>query len=324
MGLAYAVEILPPNIGKGNRVSFGLTLNFWDDGLLGLLDNTWEKNQRLRGQTTIRPPRPGFSETVMSFDYNTNEKYSLDGFNANLGLLWEYDDPKKDRKFNVGVVFKSPFTADLTREYVESHIDKDAKGNVITPQDEQEQRGSHPEELDMPMSYGIGISYESDRFSIGGDIYRTEWGDYVRTDETGKEFSPITGLPPDESDVDATCQIRIGGEYRLSPAEIKMEDVPSIYLMRGGVFYDPAPAKGSPDEYYGVSLGLGYTKFFKHDRGFSFDIAWQCRFGNDVGASIVGDRAYYDPEYDEPQTGSYGFSQDVREHTVYSSLTIYF
>jgi hypothetical protein len=30
-----------------------------------------------------------------------------------------------------------------------------------------------------------------------------------------------------------------------------------VWALRSGLFYDPAPAEGSPDDYYGFSLGGG-------------------------------------------------------------------
>jgi hypothetical protein len=48
-------------------------------------------------------------------------------------------------------------------------------------------------------------------------------------------------------------------------------------------FTTPAPAEGSPDDFYGFSLGSGFTL---NDR-FSLDIAYQYRFGNDVGDHIL-------------------------------------
>jgi len=68
-----------------------------------------------------------------------------------------------------------------------------------------------------------------------------------------------------------------------------------VIPLRGGIFYDPAPAEGSPDDYFGFSVGSGIAY-----KRFVFDIAYQYRFGNDVGTSILQ---------------NLNFSQDVEEHT---------
>ncbi len=46
-----------------------------------------------------------------------------------------------------------------------------------------------------------------------------------------------------------------------------------------GIFYDPAPAEGEPDDFFGISIGSGIGM-----KKFKFDIAYQYRFGNNVGA----------------------------------------
>jgi len=102
-----------------------------------------------------------------------------------------------------------------------------------------------------------------------------------------------------ESDVKPAHQLRIGAEYHFIN-----EEKGYLIPIRAGVFYDPAPAEGEPDDFYGFSPGLGFSK---NDR-FSLDLAYQYRFGNDVGRSLL----------EELQ-----FSQDVREHMIYLSMILY-
>ncbi|MGE0087718.1 MAG: hypothetical protein AB7S75_25180 [Desulfococcaceae bacterium] len=104
-------------------------------------------------------------------------------------------------------------------------------------------------------------------------------------------------LKNESEKIDPTHQIRMGAEYYFSKAQYP-------FALCGGIFYDPAPAEGNPDNFFGFSLGSG----IKLDR-FGFDVAYQYRFGKDVGESILKSRE---------------LSQDIHEHTVYSSLIIYF
>jgi len=199
-------------------------------------------------------------------------------------------------KLTLGAVLKTPFGADLKHEstftsslcYPE-HPEANSSNSISSIEDEK---------LDMPMSYGIGIAYRfSDQFTLSADVYRTAWDDFILTDAQGNKNSPITGKPVSESDIGPTHQVRSGGEYLfITPTYI----IP----LRVGAFYDPAPAEGSPDDYFGFSLGSGiaYGRFI-------FDIAYQYRFGNNVGTSILK---------------NLDFSQDVEEHTVYSSVIIHF
>jgi hypothetical protein len=101
----------------------------------------------------------------------------------------------------------------------------------------------------------------------------------------------------DQSDIDPTTWARLGAEYLFIGDK-------TVIPVRAGVFYDPAPAEGSSDKYYGFSLGSGIA----YDR-YAFDIAYQFRFGNNVGESTLE---------------GVSFSQDVREHTVYASLVYHF
>jgi len=211
--------------------------------------------------------------------------------NANFGMLLHLN-----RNLNVGAVLKTPFEADIKHTYtLDGTItfpDLDGFDTVVS--DYYSESGK----LTMPLSYGIGIAYRfSDAFTLSFDMFRTEWDMYIYTDADGDKFSPITGKPKSESDVDPTNQLRMGAEYLIITDNL-------VVPIRGGIFMDPAPSQGRPDDYYGVSFGSGITK-----GRFALDAAYQYRFGRDVGASGK-------EEWD--------FSQDVDEHTIYISMIIYF
>ncbi|MCK4575986.1 outer membrane protein transport protein, partial [candidate division WOR-3 bacterium] len=225
------------------------------------------------------------------FESKSYAKYSFSGFNVNLGILWHVNS-----KVTMGAVLKTPFEADLRHEstfnssiHYPGFPAADSSSSIASAEDEK---------LDMPMSYGIGFAYRfSDEFTASIDIYRTEWDDYVLTDSNGNRTSPISGEYISDSDIDPTHQVRMGAEYLFIKPKY-------VIPLRGGIFYDPAPAEGSPDDFYGLSLGSGIAY-----KQFIFDIAYQYRFGNDVGTSIMK---------------NLNFSQDVDEHTVYSSVIIHF
>jgi long-subunit fatty acid transport protein len=191
---------------------------------------------------------------------------------------------------------KTPFEADLRHEstfnssiHYPGFPAADSTTSIASAEDET---------LDMPMSYGIGLAYRfSDEFTASIDIYRTEWDNYVLTDSNGNRTSPISGEYISDSDIDPTYQVRMGAEYLFIRPNY-------VIPLRGGIFYDPAPAEGSPDDFYGLSLGSGiaYGRFI-------FDIAYQYRFGNDVSTFIMENLDFF---------------QDVSEHTVYSSVIIHF
>jgi long-subunit fatty acid transport protein len=269
-GLAYGLQILP-------EFSLGFTLNIWEDGIYR---NGWEST--VASKTLI-------NHTV--FESFRDDRFSFSGFNANLGFLWSATD-----KLTLGGVFKTPFTADLEHETTAS--------KSIHPKNAPTSSGSvvgtfsESEELDMPMSYGLGAAYRfSDRFTASADVYLTHWGDFVLTDSKGHKTSPVSGKASDESDIGPTVQVRTGGEYLFIRPKY-------VVPVRCGIFYDPAPAEDGADPFYGFSVGtgIGYGRFV-------FDIAYQYRFGFDVGKSIL-----------QPLK----FSQDLNEHTIYTSLIVHF
>lgn len=274
IGLAYCIQATP-------RFSFGLTLNYWGDGLT---DNGWEQN-------TTQVGAGSFSGNMFNFRSDQSDTYYFNGVNANLGFLWNINS-----SLSIGGVLKTPFSADLNRKSnwsysIEFPDNPSSKINESDTADEDQK-------LDMPMSYGIGVAYRfSDQFTASFDVYRTEWDDFILTDADGNKISPISGKPESDADVDPTTQVRLGAEYLIINDRF-------IVPVRGGAFYDPAPAEGNPDDIYGFSLGTGIAM-----GKIVFDLAYQYRYGNEIGTYIME---------------SIDFSMDIREHTVYASLIYHF
>ena len=267
IGLAYSIQVTP-------RFSLGLTLNVWPVDM-----NGWEQKQKYSGGIVIL-------DTPFSYTAEQISQYTFSGFNANIGILWGITS-----RMTLGAVLKTPFTADLKHKYTENVEYEGGLDSYSTTYEDDE-------ELDMPMSYGIGLSYRfSDQWTAAIDIYRTEWDDFILRDAAGNETSPINNKPKGEAGIDPTMQLRTGFEYLYIADNF-------VVPVRGGVFYDPAPAEGSPDDYYGFSLGSGIAF-----RKVVFDMAYQFRFGNDVANHLIE---------------SYDFSQDMREHTLYASMIYHF
>jgi long-subunit fatty acid transport protein len=283
---AYAIQISP-------RFSLGLTLNFYAHNLY---DNKWSSQYRSNGSGVI-------SGADFTASVNVDETYALGGMhidflnpsgweniNANIGVMWTIDS-----LFTLGAVLKTPFTARMERNFL-----FDAK--VYYPATDTTQKYSIPESginyLHMPMSFGTGLAYRaSDALTLDVDVYWTQWSAYLLEDNTGRKSSPITGKPEDETSTEDTVQLRLGGEYLFIGTKY-------VVPLRAGVFYDPEPSEGSPDSFYGVSLGSGISA-----GPWVFDAAYQYRFGRDVRTITVGgDDA----------------TQDVDQHSVYMSLIYHF
>ena len=151
--------------------------------------------------------------------------------------------------------------------------------------------------LDMPLSYGVGIALRlSDTLSFALDAYRTEWSEYILTDSDGNQFSPVDGQSKRTADVDDTTQVRLGGEYLIIGEK-------TVVPIRGGLFYDPEPSQGSPEDFYGFSVGsgLGYKRYV-------FDIAYQLRWGNDVDTGNLINTS----------------TADITQHLLLASVIVHF
>jgi len=284
---AFAVQVTP-------TLSLGFTLNFWEHGPY---ENSWNSAYRSKGSGTFAG-FPFLVETRIDEEYTTDgmrldlmDPFHWHNLNFHLGLMWNMTG-----RLTLGAVFKSPFEARLRHDY---HYDSritfptnpaSNSHNVI--------KKSETVRLDMPMSYGIGLAFRmSDAFTMDLDVYRTEWSDYVLHDGEGNELNPITGRSQRDSDIADTMQVRVGGEYLFIGER-------AVIPVRAGVFYDPEPAEGSPDTFWGVSVGSGIAY-----KSFIFDFAYQYRFGRDVRTATVGNE---------------DSSQDVDQHTVYSSVIYHF
>ncbi len=272
LGLAYSVQIHP-------TFSVGVTLNYWGDGI----NNQWEQKYRQSWQVDLG----GILGNIISAK---QDEYEFDGWNANLGFLWHLTS-----KLTLGGVIKTPFDADIHHKLT---LENESVFPMMPAADSRTRSTeTFDEELSMPLSYGLGVSYRfNDAFTLAADVYRTQWDDFEYKDSQGNTSSPITG--GSAGDVDPTTWIRAGGEYLFIGNQYTIP-------VRAGIFYDPAPQQGSPDDIYGFSLGSGFVWYDK----FSFDVAYQYRFGSDLGTGTL--------------TGV-EFSQDLSEHTIYGSVIVYF
>jgi len=273
---AFALQITP-------YLSLGATLNFWDN-VVG--KNGWKTAY------TLRERGPNI-EGLTSFKNDT----SFRGTNAHLGFLWAING-----SFTLGGVYKTPFDAHL-KSKISAHYIQTAPSfwEVFFSE-------SRHFTLMIPASYGVGLSYRhSDSWTTAIDVYRTEWSNYVQTewsnyvhkDKNGKEVNPVTNESIHRGRLKDTTQVRMGTEYLF----IKETYVVPV---RFGIFYDPEPQKGHLDEYYGFSVGTGYSR-----ERFALDFAYQFRTGKDLTGDV-------------PAVTSGDVDIDVDQHMFMISSIFYF
>jgi len=269
LGFSFCAQLTPD-------LSLGVTLNFWDQHLA---NNGWKQRFQING---IRVA--GDKQEFTSF--RQIHRVSFDGFNMNIGLLWDISQyvNEKPGKIKVGMVFKTPFTAKLIHK-----IRSSSNKNEI----------SMSEALEMPLSFGIGTVYNvTPFFLVTTDIYYTNWHRFIIRNSNGREMSPITSQNYEESDISDTFHLRIGAEYLLHTLK------PYAVPIRSGIFYDPAPAEKHPDDYYGLTIGTGITR----EGVFSLDVAYQYRLGRNVGETYLK---------------HLNFNENIEEHSFIISAIFY-
>lgn len=270
---AMAIQVTP-------EFYLGATLNFWGD-YLG--ENGWQNTYR--SSASGRLAGNAVTETV-----DWKNELSFRGINAHLGFLWNVYGP-----FTIGAVLKTPFDAKLRKE---TTFFQTQDFPAVPQHTESFSATSEELTMKMPASYGIGFAYRhGDKLTVAFDVYRTDWSGSFIKDPKGKEINPLDGAPLDRGRLKDTTQLRLGAEYLF------IGDKRAIPV-RAGVFYDPEPAKGRLDDFYGFSLGTGYST----DK-ISLDAAYQYRFGRHVS----GDIPYIK-----------GSSVDMDQHTLILSVIYYF
>lgn len=264
------------------EISMGISVNLFSD--------YWGCHWQTHYQN-LADSRP-YGDNWWSNTQYTNE-FKFNGENINIGLLIALS-----QNLNLGIVYKSPFTADI--DFQETF--------QVTGSHENTPMRTYPKEsleLKIPQSYGVGISWRPDypnfrdTLTLALDIYRTDWQNYYLRHPDGYEENLYSNALRSECNTRPTHQIRMGAEYWFF-SESKGYGLP----FRMGAFYDPEPTAFKPDDFWGVSFGTGFLK-----ENIAFDIAWQYRWGNNVRETRILDEDVV---------------QDVRQHTFYCSIIYYF
>ncbi|MCK5862846.1 MAG: outer membrane protein transport protein [Candidatus Hydrogenedentes bacterium] len=297
---------LSPAIGfeLTQRLSLGVTFNIWDESLLP--ENEWEIQLDERRVFNINGAMNPWSWTRFSMQ----EKYTgFRGFNITVGALY-----RATERLQFGMVYHSKFTASVNYER-RVHIWGGAGNGFVT--------GRRSQEIVFPSAIGFGASYRfpNDKLIIAMDVTRREWDQFIIHDPDNRQInrrriSGVTGLPPDQNDVDPVYTVRFGVEYVFVNKKKAIQNLlPSV---RAGAFYDPEPASnrsdnffglgrgdGKPDDYFGISLGAGVLI----KNRVNIDLAYVYRWGDGVRRDTFGFS---------------GTSAEVEQHTVYISTVVYF
>lgn len=251
---AVAVQITP-------TLSAGITFNIWPD----IFGNGWEQDVDVQGEGRLVS-----GNRIVPFvsEGHIDEDYDFEGFNMNFGLLW-----KINHIFTLGGVFRSPFTADVTRKHSSKLTVSLQDGSApVTTKD----NFTEDLDFDIPMSYGIGLAARlSDELTLSFDVSRVHWSD-LELEESSRDVLLVdNGAPSGKGravlagEGDDTTSVRFGGEYLWIRPKF-------VVPLRAGLFYDPEPGDGGTDDFYGFSLGSGVAV-----KRFLFDAAYTFRYGEE-------------------------------------------
>ncbi len=293
---AFAVQLNP-------SLSLGLAVNFYTDEFYESKAFVTETISRGRGI---------FGLSLVTSEFAQREEWrNFEGMNFTIGALWNVSE-----HWTVGATVKTPFQAEVTRETSTSLIQRGPGLNFIS---------SRPPsfideiEIKFPLITALGVAYRhDDHLTLSLDVTRTEQDDFqfkindradvpILSDPFRGADSPrlnfVTGGADKQAHIRPTHTVRLGAEYLFFDTEDATKQFVPVYALRAGLFYDPEPAQGHPNDFYGFSVGGGIA--FK-DR-IAIDFAYIYRFGDNV--EIAG----------LPQAEG-----DVRQHRFLVSTIIYF
>ena len=263
-------------------LAFGLAVNAYHNGLYG--PDAWEVTTEATGAGTL-------AGLPVSFDFHNTEQFDrFHAWNVTVGMMWDIW-ARDEQMLTFGCVLHSPYTAEVNRRSKTTSILRGFGGAPTVAV------VSEDYEIDFPLSVGAGVNYRaSDAWSIAGDVQWTDWSKFEQEDERGVRTSPIGGGPT--GNLSDTVAARLGTEYLIFLDN-------AVLALRGGLFYEPRPALGTPMDVYGFSVGTGLST-----RQFSVDFAYQFRCGQSKSGANLG------------LSGDTSFRTE--EHWFVASVIVYF
>ncbi len=292
-----------------DKLSMGVVMNIWNQSLLP--DNEWKTRREDRRYTSFNGMPSSWTRQQVDEDYE-----DFEGINYTFGLLY-----KPNERWSLGAVYHTKFTADVTyRQTIRTHV-------TFLPFP-QFSRAKRDQEYVFPSAIGLGAAYRfpNDKMTLALDITRREWDQFIihdpeNTSRSKQRRSGVTGLSKDLSPHDPTYTVRLGMEYVFVDEKRPVQHyLPSL---RAGVFYDPEPAGGRPNRWWGLG------KYALGDVSGDVDDYWGIALG---GGVLIKNRVNIDAAYvyrwgrdvRQDTFGLFGTDAGVDQHTFYISTVIYF
>jgi len=295
-----------------DRLSLGMTMNIWDSSLVP--GNEWERVTERRGVANRFMtffPRGNMVSAIALGQVNDYEKFEdVEGQNYTFGALY-----KPTERLSIGAVYHTAYSTDVkyTRytRYAMPFGFRYYKSDL---------------RIEWPGAVGVGVAYRfpNDRLTLSLDVTRRDWDKFVQIDRRGgldARISPITRMSKWASPHDPTYTVRLGAEYVfVDSGRARQKLLPSL---RAGLMYDPEPASGrrdawwgvkrgngEPDDYYGVTLGAGLLI----NNRVNIDAAYEYRWASGVRKDTLAGAGLLERD----------FEADVDQHSFSLSTVIYF
>ncbi|MHB2148326.1 OmpP1/FadL family transporter [Calditrichota bacterium LG25] len=207
------------------KLSLGLAVNIF----YGMFD--------LKRPATLRDPMTG---AVAGFAQYSESSDGL-GYGVTLGMLYKYSE-----RFHFGLSFRTKMNVTMSGEAENPGM---AAAGYATKSD-------FDRDVAWPLWIGGGVAImPTDKFTLTADLQWSQWKESEETfvtkfkDAAWKAGSEATGENIFHLYWENALQIRLGAEYKLN------EDM----AVRGGWYYDPAPA---PDKTYNILFpSITYNAF---------------------------------------------------------------
>ena len=318
-----------------DRLSLGVAMNIWDSSLVP--DNEWRSSTKRRSfvHRVVAPLGGNPIFATLIGQANTYEKYEdVEGINYTFGVLY-----RPTERLSLGAVYHTAYSTDVKYTRID-RLRNPFGANFYKSKIR----------IEWPGAIGVGAAYRfpNDKLTLSLDVTRRNWDRFVQSDPRqrplddvglpepipsilglaqfirgdNERISPITGMSTWRTPhLDPTYTVRLGAEYVfVNHKKPKQNYLPSL---RAGIFYDPEPASGrrdtwwgvsrgdgDPDDYYGFALGAGVLI----KNRVNIDLAYQYRWGTNVRKDTLAGAGLIER----------GFSADVEQHLLYLSTVIYF
>jgi hypothetical protein len=220
------------------------------------------------------------SDQAVVFDgvYREENAYrNFQGVNATLGGLFTLS-----RHLSLGLTVDLPWKAEARQSRHLRNIvtTYNADRSQVLDVTETRENQSRDVEFTFPLYAAVGAVWRwTDRLYTTWDVSRTQWSDFSYKAEGEPRVNPLDGTRHGLHDLDDCWSTRMGLEYLCV---LRRTEIP----LRAGLSWEQRPAIGSPDEYWGLSLGSGIS--IGQDPGkVILDFAYRYTAGNDVMGSLI-------------------------------------